>query len=93
VFHCLVNTVGGPYTHSPAKGIITHAADGSPNEDYVWEIGDLNDMMALGMAAASATLVVAEKKCRDVLQRHRKRIRARVVTTVTQLPRTLIGLD
>lgn len=60
-----------------------HAHDRAhQNPQFAWAIGDLNDMMALGTAAAYCDIVVAEKKWGDVLQRNRKYLRATVITDV-----------
>ena len=74
----------------PAKGTITRMRmTGHQNPNFVWALGDLNDMMALGTAAAYCDIVVAEKKWGDVLQRHRRHLRARVITDVAGLPQAL----
>lgn len=74
----------------PAKGTITRMRmTAHQNPQFAWAIGDLNDMMALGTAAAYCEIVVAEKKWGDVLQRHRKHTRATVITDIAGLPNAL----
>lgn len=74
----------------PAKGTITRMRmTAHQNSQFTWAIGDLNDMMALGTAAAYCDVVVAEKKWGDVLQRHSKSLRATVITDVAGLPEAL----
>ncbi len=76
----------------PAKGTITRMRmTAHQNATFSWHIGDLNDMMALGCAAAYCDIVVAENKWGDVLQRNHRHLHATVITDVADLPRLLIG--
>lgn len=75
----------------PAKGAITRMRmTAHQNATFSWHVGDLNDMMALGCAAAYCDIVVAEKKWGDVLKRDRRHLHAAVVTDVADLPGLLI---
>lgn len=75
----------------PAKGTITRMRmTAHQNAHFSWHIGDLNDMMGLGFAAAYCDIVVAEKKWGDILKRHRGHLKAQVITSIKDLPGTLI---
>jgi hypothetical protein len=75
-----------------AKGTTTRMRmTAHQDANFSWHIGDLNDIMALGCAAAYCDLAVAENKWGDVLQRHRKHLHATVTTDVANLPGLLIS--
>jgi hypothetical protein len=75
----------------PAKGLITRMRmTGHENPKFRWQIGDLNDLAALGMAGAYCDVVVAEKQWGDVLARHRDHCRAKVITRVADLAAALV---
>lgn len=75
----------------PAKGVITRLRiAGHENPSFRWHIGDLNDMTALGAAAAYCDVVVAEKHWGAMLNRQQRHFHAKVTTQLTELPRLLV---
>lgn len=76
----------------PAKGTICRLRM-SAHEDksFRWNIGDLNDMTALGTAAAYCDVVVAEKHWGSILRRHSTHLRAQVTSQLLDLPRLLVA--
>lgn len=71
----------------PAKGTITRMRwTAHQNPQFKWGIGDLNDIVALGTAAAYCDIVVSEKHWGSILQRHHPHLRARILTSPRQLP-------
>lgn len=71
----------------PAKGTITRMRwTAHQNPQFKWGIGDLNDIVALGTAAAYCDIVVCEKHWGSILRRHHPHLRARILTSPRQLP-------
>jgi hypothetical protein len=76
----------------PAKGTICRLRM-SAHEDqgFRWHIGDLNDITALGTAAAYCDVVVAENHWGSILRRHSAHIQARVTSNLGDLPELLLS--
>lgn len=75
----------------PAKGaIIRLRMTAHENVQFRWQLGDLNDMTALGMAAAYCDVVVAENQWGSILQRHQPGLHATVVRRLRDLPDQLL---
>ena len=75
----------------PAKGAVCRMRmTGHENPRFRWQVGDLDDITALGTAAAYCDVVVAENHWGSILQRHAVALRARVVTDVHDLPALLM---
>ncbi len=49
-------------------------------------MGDLHDLVGLGTAAAYCDIVVCEKHWGSILQRHQRHLKARILTSLRQLP-------
>lgn len=78
----------------PAKGAITrmrYTAHQNPN--FKWSMGDLHDLVALGTAAGYCDIVVCEKHWGSILQRHQRHLRARILTSLRELPQVAHTLD
>ncbi len=74
----------------PAKGTITRMRwTAHQNQQFKWGIGDLNDIVALGTAAAYCDIVVSEKHWGSILQRHQAHLPAQILTSPRQLPEHL----
>jgi hypothetical protein len=75
----------------PAKGAVCRMRM-SAHEDtnFRWHIGDLNDITALGTAAGYCDIVVAENHWGHVLRRHQRHLRARILTSLADLPPLLV---
>lgn len=75
----------------PAKGAVCRMRmTAHENPKFRWDIGDLNDIVALGTAVAYCDVVVAENHWGSILQRHAAHLRADVVRDVLQLPGLLV---
>jgi hypothetical protein len=76
----------------PAKGTVCRLRmSGHEHQDFRWHIGDLNDITALGTAAAYCDVVVAENHWGSILRRHATHIRARVTSSLRDLPELLLS--
>jgi hypothetical protein len=76
----------------PAKGaIIRMRMTAHENLQFRWQLGDLNDLTALGMAAAYCDVVVAENQWGSVLQRHQANLTAKIITSLADLPALLLA--
>jgi hypothetical protein len=76
----------------PAKGTICRLRmSGHEDLGFRWHIGDLNDMTALGTAAAYCDVVIAEKHWASILNRHAADVRARVSSNLADLPKLLLA--
>jgi hypothetical protein len=76
----------------PAKGTICRLRmSGHEDPGFRWHIGDLNDITALGTAVGYCDVVVAEKHWGSVLRRHAAHIRARVTSSLDDLPQLLLS--
>ncbi|MFF3034777.1 hypothetical protein ACFVS7_27675 [Streptomyces rubiginosohelvolus] len=64
----------------------------SAHEDanFRWHLGDLNDVTALGTAAAYCDIVVAEKHWGSILRRHALYLTAQVTSDLRDLPQLLL---
>jgi hypothetical protein len=75
-----------------AKGaIIRLRMTAHENLQFRWQLGDLNDMTALGMAAAYCDVVVAENQWGTVLQRHQPILTAKIIRNLADLPAQLLA--
>jgi hypothetical protein len=75
----------------PAKGMICRLRmSGHEDPTFSWKIGDLNDITALGTAAAYCDIVVGEKHWGSILRRHAKHARAQVISNLRDLPALLV---
>jgi hypothetical protein len=76
----------------PAKGAICRMRmAGHENPTFLWQIGDLTDMSALGTASAYCDVVVAEKQWGDILQRQGQALTARTITNLSDLPALIVS--
>jgi hypothetical protein len=76
----------------PAKGAICRMRmSAHENQRFRWDIGDLNDVSALGTAAGYCDIVVAEKHWGHILRRHAAHIQARVTSNLHDLPQLLLS--
>jgi hypothetical protein len=76
----------------PAKGTVCRLRmSGHEDQGFRWHIGDLNDITALGTAAAYCDIVVAENHWGSILRRHSAHIRARVTSKLRDLPELLLS--
>ncbi|MFI0990661.1 hypothetical protein [Streptomyces exfoliatus] len=75
----------------PAKAAICRMRM-SAHEDtnFRWHLGDLNDITALGTAAAYCDIVVAEKHWGSILRRHAPYLTAHVTSDLRDLPHLLL---
>lgn len=71
----------------PAKAAVTRMRyTAHQNPAFKWSIGDLHDLIALGTAAGYCDIAVCEKHWGSILQRHQSHLRARILTSIRQLP-------
>jgi hypothetical protein len=63
---------------------------GKVRRDSRWQLGDLNDMTPLGMAAAYCDVVIAENQWGNVLQRHQANLTAKIIRSLADLPAQLL---
>ena len=76
----------------PAKGAICRLRmSGHEDARFRWHIGDLNDMTALGTAAAYCDVVVSEKHWGSILRRHAANLPSKVTSNLRDLPVLLLG--
>jgi hypothetical protein len=76
----------------PAKGTVCRLRmSGHEDQNFRWHIGDLNDITALGTAAAYCDVVVAEKHWGNILRRHADNLRARTTSNLHDLPTLLVS--
>lgn len=76
----------------PAKAAVTRLRmRAHENPSFAWHIGDLNDITALGTAAAYCDIVVAEKKWGSLLRRDSDQLRATVTSRLADLPALLVS--
>lgn len=76
----------------PAKGTVCRLRmSGHEDRNFRWHIGDLNDITALGTAAAYCDVVVAEKHWGSILLRHADDLRAQVTSDLRDLPALLVS--
>lgn len=76
----------------PAKGVITRLRmTAHENRQFRWNLNDLNDITALGTAAAYCDIVVGENLWASILQRNAGHFRARVTSNLLDLPELLIS--
>jgi hypothetical protein len=75
----------------PAKGTVCRLRmTAHEDQTFRWHIGDLNDISALGTAAAYCDIVVAEKHWSSILRRHAGHLRAYVTSDLQELPALLV---
>lgn len=75
----------------PAKGTVCRLRmSGHEDPGFRWHIGDLNDITALGTAAAYCDIVVAENHWGSILRRHAAHTRARVTSRLRDLPELIL---
>jgi hypothetical protein len=75
----------------PAKGAICRLRmSAHENSNFRWHIGDLNDITALGTAAGYCDIVVGENHWGSILRRHAPNLRARVTSSLHDLPQLLL---
>ncbi|MFE1521869.1 hypothetical protein ACFW9I_34565 [[Kitasatospora] papulosa] len=60
------------------------------DKNFRWHLGDLNDITALGTAAAYCDIVVGEKHWGSILRRHAPHLTADITSDLRDLPQLLL---
>ncbi|MGW6457521.1 hypothetical protein ACWF94_16645 [Streptomyces sp. NPDC055078] len=75
----------------PAKAAICRMRmSAHEDKNFRWHLGDLNDITALGTAAAYCDIVVGEKHWGSILRRHAPHLTAHVTSDLRDLPQLLL---